>query len=857
MPLIYRVYCTLLLAMKQRNAGQPGRGLFRCDDQPNTPTFRTLLFPCVPYLAVIKGQARSLAQDAETVTRAREILRRALGTNTRETRRNRFEVGNRDHSDPLKGRSSMLVSPSCYGDGTNEEEQIGTPGSSGKGGEHQKCDGRLTGKRYASSQTAGAGDGSGSGAGAGVGADAGADAGVGVGAGFVASEHPSDALSRLAEALGVIATADACLDFIYTEKEAVVAAAKKRFGRPKTTASPALASIGWALAGHRLAASSRRTSNVPVPSHPQPSLLASTDKLEQLQERPSPLSSPSTTTKASSSPSSSLQEVERNRHFSRLRRAEDDELRDAIVVERSSKRVGDDTELGCANDDDIRTAVLQTKHVACHRNLRGTLEDTPNQRRVSWQTPLDEWPPTPPPPPPLLPPPPLPSPPRRPTAACLEQINFEEGVAYGRTGLWRASCSSGGRHTTIETPFVTQAGCNRAAHEEVVLPRPSTAGCSMIRKNDEEIRYCSSESDGGDEHQASLDEEEGGWADDTCLTPESLAHNFEQNSTFSHDLRRNETRDDDGGGIEGRPCSRRYGCYGHDSEHCRTGASGVTESAQLTPVQATTASQTTFPRKTAMHAGFAVQTDYLHKEAHPEGARGTSLGTRQRSGASFETDTLAYGCNLNEKFASPRRHHTLSTNDCGGEEQCCGVEAARPGAQRLSNELLEGNTNPCPRPVVTPHQMRQEDDDDNGNDDGDRDEDEEISCALARKRALLRVRLARQRHELATALVDANERGLRVERRRRREEKLVALLVKARRDSGVRCDGGGAGSRRQDKVWLQDMSSSRGSSERRGGLLGARPMGESQSMRVFILSVAYMGASCPVLCVAAVITLVI
>ncbi|CBJ31793.1 hypothetical protein Esi_0282_0020 [Ectocarpus siliculosus] len=80
---------------------------------------------------------------------------------------------------------------------------------------------------------------------------------------------------------------------------------------------------------------------------------------------------------------------------------------------------------------------------------------------------------------------------------------------------------------------------------------------------------------------------------------------------------------------------------------------------------------------------------------------------------------------------------------------------------------------------------------DSGIDDDDANE-EESSCALARKRALLRVRLARQRQSLATAAVDANERGLRAERRRRREEKLAALLMKARRDEDF-C-GSGAGS---------------------------------------------------------------
>lgn len=408
-------------------------------------------------------------------------------------------------------------------------------------------------------------------------------------------------------------------------------------------------------------------------------------------------------------------------------------------------------------------------------------------------------------------------------------MNFDEGVAYGR-GMWRASCS-GGHLTTIEKPADTQAACNRAAREEAAT-RSSTAGCSMRREQNEEIRYCSNESDGR-QHQASLDEEESEWADDTCLNLELLAHNCDQKTTFSHDLRNNYPPDDGHGGIEGRPCSRRCCCYGDDSKYCRTGASGETESGSLTDVQARTASQTTFPSKTATHADCAVQTD-LRKEALPEGAHGTGLGTRRRSGASFEMDTSPYGYNISGDSASPRRHHTHSNKNCGDEEQG-DVETARPGAPHLSNELRESNTNPCPRRVGTPHQMRQEDDG-----DGESDEDEETSCALARKRALLRVRLARQRDELATALVDANERGLRVERRRRREEKLVALLMKARRDSGVSCGGGGgcgAGNRRPDQLWFRGMSSSRGNSERRGRLMGARPVGESQSMRLFILSV--------------------
>lgn len=100
-------------------------------------------------------------------------------------------------------------------------------------------------------------------------------------------------------------------------------------------------------------------------------------------------------------------------------------------------------------------------------------------------------------------------------------------------------------------------------------------------------------------------------------------------------------------------------------------------------------------------------------------------------------------------------------------------------------------------------------------------QDDEISCALARKRALLRVRLARQRHELATAVVDANERGLRAERRRRREEKLAALLANARRDGGVDVGAGGCSGNQSAKrgQLVRDKSYNRESGER-GGVFG-------------------------------------
>lgn len=99
-------------------------------------------------------------------------------------------------------------------------------------------------------------------------------------------------------------------------------------------------------------------------------------------------------------------------------------------------------------------------------------------------------------------------------------------------------------------------------------------------------------------------------------------------------------------------------------------------------------------------------------------------------------------------------------------------------------------------------------------------EDDSSSCALARKRALVRVRLARQRKNLAAAVSDANERGFRAERRRRREERLAALLLKT--------FGGGAvdGSRhieRRPLSFQDDKNDSEGGgSESGSSLTGVR-----------------------------------
>lgn len=56
-------------------------------------------------------------------------------------------------------------------------------------------------------------------------------------------------------------------------------------------------------------------------------------------------------------------------------------------------------------------------------------------------------------------------------------------------------------------------------------------------------------------------------------------------------------------------------------------------------------------------------------------------------------------------------------------------------------------------------------------------QEDESSCILARKRAQLRVKLARQRCSLQRAVADAEERRCAADRRRRRDEKVAALLM--------------------------------------------------------------------------------
>ena len=101
-------------------------------------------------------------------------------------------------------------------------------------------------------------------------------------------------------------------------------------------------------------------------------------------------------------------------------------------------------------------------------------------------------------------------------------------------------------------------------------------------------------------------------------------------------------------------------------------------------------------------------------------------------------------------------------------------------------------------------------------------EDDSSYCALARKRALVRVRLARQQNSLTAAVADANERGFRAERRRRRAEKLAALLLKT--------FGGGVvdGSHHVERRPLSSQDD-QNDSEGRGGESGISPRGVRMS----------------------------
>lgn len=202
--------------------------------------------------------------------------------------------------------------------------------------------------------------------------------------------------------------------------------------------------------------------------------------------------------------------------------------------------------------------------------------------------------------------------------------------------------------------------------------------------------------------------------------------------------------------------------------------------------------------------------------------------------ARFESDLSSERHDPNEEPTSQRQwpsHSAGYDDDRDGRSDDGGgdAEAVRPGPRECNIEFSSGAAGVSLRPEDGQEAATGE----------DGEQDDESSCALARKRALLRVRLARQQHELATAVVDAHERGLRAERRRKREEKLAALLISARRDSSGGDIGYGGCSGNQsarggqlgrDKCYDTE-SDERGGEGRR--LMGASHRGENRVKELF------------------------
>ena len=557
----------------------------------------------------------------------------------------------------------------------------------------------------------------------------------------------------MAETLGVGNAVDACLDFIAAEKEAVVAAAKKRFSSPETLGVTSLSPpVDWTLAVQRLAAWPRRGGGVAVAT-----------------QHPMPLSSPRGGNEAteSSPPSPPLpQGFECDRQFFGLRRARDDTRGAAAGIERSTQcpdyESGDDVSVH-------RSATWRRRKRVSRRSTRNALEGSRCFRSESQQTS-----PRPPPPPPTWP--------RKeacvePTATCSD-----DGARDGQVGSWREQ-RSGDRPKHVAPCATAEArDCQKAAHRERAAP-PLPGGDFPVRgKMEGEARTSSSGSDDGVDQQVSVEEE--GRDDD--------------GSELSGDytLRDDPNREPggggggDGGGIGERRCCCRVsndvnrGCCRNDEGSTRTlkapqpGISRTISSARTAACCITRG---------------AVQVATTVKATTRVGQQSSGHPSDRWPCASFESDPSSVRHHANEEPTSPQRwrSHSTSYYDTEGDSGYDGegdVDEVRSDPRQHSVQSSSEGARPVG--VSTRHESEGAADGDDG------EQDDEISCALARKRALLRVRLARQRHELATAVVDANERGLRAERRRRREEKLAALLANARRDggAGVGVDVGGCSS---------------------------------------------------------------
>ncbi|CAM9638687.1 unnamed protein product [Ectocarpus sp. 12 AP-2014] len=378
-----------------------------------------------------------------------------------------------------------------------------------------------------------------------------------------------------------------------------------------------------------------------------------------------------------------------------------------------------------------RSPTRWSEQIRRHEMLR-PLERKPSRvRRVSWHTSLA-----------TSPPPPPPSPPPWPEARMEGSLDcFVEGGTNGHVS-GPSNVGAG----------IFGEGCHRQETVEGLVELPSREGCSMRRGREDEVRHFGRERCGG-EGDTQVTREFAS-ADTTRFTTRDLGE-----QGIIGDAHQEEVRSSDSGG-DGDVQRRWYDgcCHPSDDDGCRNDGTfpwrlGKPEATERTvqPARAMRrAGQTSVP---GTHSG----NHSPYQPPRPFGARFEEATWRRRN---------SNGCSRDDDG-----HDDFDIAEDEGQVQ--------PAPKSRSNTRLSG--------IVSSPMLNREE---SGIDDDDANE-EESSCALARKRALLRVRLARQRQNLATAAVDANERGLRAERRRRREEKLAALLIKARRDDDF-C-GSGAG----------------------------------------------------------------
>ncbi|CAM9339357.1 unnamed protein product [Hapterophycus canaliculatus] len=314
---------------------------------------------------------------------------------------------------------------------------------------------------------------------------------------------------------------------------------------------------------------------------------------------------------------------------------------------------------------------------------------------------------------------------------------------------------------------------------------------------EEEIDYCIGKPE-------SVEEQQGGCASDndsTCFDREMTVLDLKEESKIFRRRGRCGAHGDCGGGGGGVGIQRRrctYCCCSDPGDDFRNeeespGALRKPESATTTKKTAQRRSpETTFQRTRDTRID-------VHTQSDDEKLKREASLSQCRCPQSIDT--------LNEDF-----HDGGSDGrDVSGEKVAPGL--VHSGPPRPPSKSPESNNSSLSGAFHLPSTCREtEDGKEEGEEEGE--EEERSSCALARKRALLRVRLARQRQELEKAVVDANGRGLRAERRRRREKKLAALLTKAQGEGGGFGSASAVGYR---SVRVRDRSDSKRGGKRSAG----------------------------------------